>query len=239
MKCGEFDKRNAEFEKIFSSEKYFSNLIYESISDYNSKKGEGKNIFDVGAHKGESAKFFNKIFPKATIYSFEPIPFAANNIIDLKIPNVYLSEIALSDFNGDSDFNIQDISHLSSLNKINRKSNQSMGYAAKETHKKIKVKVSRGDSFVLNNKIDTIDILKIDVQANEVKTIKGFSKVLNKIKAIIVEVSFYDFYENRSIIREIEESIPNFDFFDIYEISKNPKTLGTDWATFVYKQKQK
>ena len=31
-------------------------------------------IFDVGAHQGESAVFFKKIFPISILYSFEPDP---------------------------------------------------------------------------------------------------------------------------------------------------------------------
>ena len=35
-------------------------------------------ILDVGAHKGETIKFFKEIFDLAKIYSFEPCPQAEN-----------------------------------------------------------------------------------------------------------------------------------------------------------------
>jgi FkbM family methyltransferase len=237
MKCGDFDKRNKDYNKLFSTEVYFRKLILgTSEKEWNNNlNGDGKVIFDVGAHKGESAIFFHKLFPEAKIYSFEPNPFAARNIIELKLKNVTTHQIALSDFNGHSEFNIQDISHLSSLHKINHQSHQSLGYAEKESHTLERVKVLRGDTFMNENEVDRVDLLKIDVQANEVKTIQGFSSILCKVKTVFVEVSLYDFYENRSSIGKIEESLPNFELFDIYEISKNPKTLGTDWVTLVYK----
>ena len=65
----------------------------------------------------------------------------------------------------------------------------------------------------------------------------GFEHSLSIINCIIVEISFYDFYENKSSIKEIEMVLKDFQLYDIYEISKNPKTLGTDWATLIYKNK--
>ena len=237
MKCGEFDKRNEEYNLDFSSEIYFKKLIY-GVGDVSSdieQEGQGRVIFDVGAHQGESAEYFHNIFPEADIYSFEPTPFAAEKIVDLKIDHVKVHQMALSDFDGSAKFNVQDVSHLSSLHKINRQSQHSLGYAESETHTAIMVEVMRGDTFSERYGIKTIDLLKIDVQANEVNTIKGFSRIIHKVKAVFVEISMYDFYENRSSIKNIEALLPNFELYDIYEISKNPKTLGTDWATLVYR----
>ena len=64
MDCGEFDIRNKEYNDKFSKVFYFQQLILNK--DLNKKigiKGENRVIFDVGAHGGESAKFFSKIFP--------------------------------------------------------------------------------------------------------------------------------------------------------------------------------
>lgn len=70
-KCGSSDKRNAEYLQAYSPEKYFRYLIQK----------ESPVIFDIGAHKGESARFFKEIFPKSRIYSFEPDP---ENFIELE-----------------------------------------------------------------------------------------------------------------------------------------------------------
>jgi FkbM family methyltransferase len=233
MKCGEFDKRNQEYYQNFSVEKYFQGLLGNNHNQTSDSKG--KIIFDVGAHKGESAEFFHQVFPGAVIYSFEPNPKAANEIIQKKIPGNKVFQLALTDFNGNAVFNLQDISHLSSLVSINRTSRASLGYAEREEHQCIEVEAIRGDEFVSRHQLTMIDLLKIDVQANEVKTIQGFAGVISKVKVIFVEVSFYDFYSQKSSIREIESALPNFELYDIYEVSKNPKSLGVDWATLVYK----
>ena len=229
MKCGEFDKRNQQFLNCFNEENYFKSLISSDING-------DVIIFDVGAHKGESAIFFNKLFPDSKIYSFEPNPLAAENISTLNLKNVQVFNMALTDRDGMAEFYIQDISHLSSLNMINKSSEASVGYAEKEKHTVQDVTVMRGDEFCVQNKVDYINFLKIDVQANEVSTLKGFSNIISKVDCVFVEVSLYDFYSNKSSIGGIETLLPNFELFDIYEISKNPKTMGTDWATLVYKR---
>lgn len=232
MNCGEFEKRNKEFSKIFDTQKYFSNLVLGASKD-NSIEQE-LIIFDVGAHKGESAIFFNNLFPNAKIYSFEPSPDSVKCIKLLNLKNVNIFPIALSNFVGVADFNIQNISHLSSLISINSDSNSSIGYAKSETHSVVSVEVNRGDEFVKKYKIPRINLLKIDVQANELETLQGFSSVINSVGCVFVEISIYDLYNKRSKISDIESALPGFELYDIYEVSKNPKTLGTDWATFVY-----
>jgi len=233
MECGEFDKRNKEYYKNFNAEKYFQKLI----GSCGNKTSDWRElvIFDVGAHHGESADFFYRTFPGATIYSFEPNPKAASQIIEKNIPGNQVFELALTDFNGKAVFNLQDISHLSSLSLINRKSHDSLGYAEREEHESIQVETIRGDEFANRYEIPKIDLLKVDVQANEVKTIKGFSGIISMVKIVFVEVSFYDFYTQKSSISEVESALPGFEIYDIYEVSKNPKSLGVDWATLVYK----
>ena len=235
MECGEFDKRNKEYYKEYTKESYFQNLLLNrDEEDKDLSQGKGKVIFDVGAHAGESAKFFNDIFPLAQIHSFEPIPKMADSLRQLEMNNHTIEECALSNFDGVQDFNIQDVSHLSSLHKINKDSKESLGYHLNETHQILEVKVKRGDSYIEDKGIISIDLLKMDVQANEVQALEGFSNSISKVKVCLVEVSFYDFYDNKSSIGSIEKQLLNFELYDIFEVSKNPKTLGTDWATLVY-----
>lgn len=236
MECGEFDKRNEEYSRNFSKEDYFSKLIYGPGWDNTESpvRGDDVIIFDVGAHKGESAKFFTRVFPNSFIHSFEPNPTNSEQIEKIKLPKVIVHSKALSDFDGTAQFNVQNISHLSSLHKVNKNGKSSLGYASKEIHTCINVDVCRGDTFIKSNAIRYIDLLKVDVQANEVNTLKGFGSCIEKVSNVMVEVSLYDFYESRSSIFEIEKILRNFTLYDIYEISKNPKTLGTDWVTLVY-----
>ena len=47
---------------------------YRGMTGIESVDGVGVTILDIGANKGQSIKFFSKIFDKPTIYAFEPSP---------------------------------------------------------------------------------------------------------------------------------------------------------------------
>ena len=67
-KCGESDKRHTEYENNYTPKKFFKSIL----------RTNEPVILDVGAHKGETIKFFKEIFDLAKIYSFEPCPQAEN-----------------------------------------------------------------------------------------------------------------------------------------------------------------
>ena len=76
------------------------------------------------------------------------------------------------------DYYNQDVSHIGSLLKVNVKSKDSIGYAEKAKNQKEKVAVVSIDEFLIEHKIEKIDILKIDVQGYEEKVLKGSKKFL-------------------------------------------------------------
>ena len=66
--------------------------------------------------------------------------------------------------------------------------------------------------------------------------LKGIKKQdLFKIKIILLEVNFWDYYEQMTSFYEIEKILgKNFKFWDISFIYKNPKYLSTDYVDAVY-----
>ena len=58
------------------------------------------------------------------------------------------------------------------------------------------------------------------------------------IECLIIEISLYDFYENTSSLKKIEDILGNtHELWDILKISKNPKNFRTDWMEVVYRRK--
>lgn len=53
-------------------------------------------IVDVGANRGQSARFFRRMYPDLAIHSFEPLdkPFLVLN--KLRINNLYANKLAIS-----------------------------------------------------------------------------------------------------------------------------------------------
>lgn len=162
-RCGQSDKRNQAYRSQWSPKKFFTRLI----------KNPQPVILDVGAHHGESAVFFNKIFPKSCIYSFEPdssnFPILQNVISKInKKSNLqkksFAIPLAVAEKNAKMIFYQQSVSHLGGLLAINRKSKDSLGYAKKAPNKSVQVSTTTLDRFCKAQNIKNIDLLKIDCQ---------------------------------------------------------------------------
>jgi len=230
--CGTSDERNDEYHRRYSRYTYFRNLTLAP----NSKP----IIFDIGAHKGESIEFFREIFPSSTIYAFEPCRSSFDLLTRVygSIEDTFLFNLAVSSEDTKLTYYQQSLSHLGSCLKINNLSHDSISYAA--TAKNIPTSVSgiKLDTFVRRFDVSHIDILKIDVQGYESSVLDGALDSLGITNSVIIEVGFYDFYSNSSSFDKILSLMYSLGFviYDIAKISKNPKTLGTDWAEFVFKR---
>jgi FkbM family methyltransferase len=239
-KCGNSDKRNAQYLEAFSPQKFFQFLVNQSAPI----------ILDVGAHRGESVRFFKEIFPDCKIYSFEPDP---DNFEELKKCCDEINAAfgrgggavgfnqAVGDRSGLAQFFKQDISHLGGLLPINKRSEDSLGYAEKALNQSISVQVITLDEFFIKNCLQHIDLLKIDVQGFEAAVLSGAKKALQETSCCTIEVSFYDFYENSSSLLLVEQAMRNAGMilWDISKVSKNPKNLRTDWAELVYVRRER
>ena len=227
-KCGSSDKRNTEYEANYSTEKFFHSLI----------DNPKPVIFDVGAHKGESIKFFKNIFRSAEVFSFEPSPenfreleLVANDF-GTKVLNVAIGEV--SDY---VTFYQQDLSHLGGLLPINSNSKDSLGYAEKATNDEITVSCLTLNDVVHDFEIHSIDILKVDVQGFEVGVLNGGNDALLRTKLVMIEISLYDFYdESKGTWFDVNRIMGElgFELFDIAKVSKNPKNLRTDWVELIF-----
>ena len=233
---GQSHTRNKEYEQRFGREQLLQNLV----------KASEPIIFDIGAHRGESVSFLKRIFPSASIYSFEPDPDSYKELSSLNVDRVTYFNLAISDSDGTASFFRNKISHTNSLLKVNLNSKDSIGIAkATEENdiqyfdgfnEEVKVNTVRLDSFISSNPIDHIDLLKIDVQGAECQILNGAIQTLYKTRVIILEISFFDYYENQTTFMDIEQIISplGFKLFSISEISNNPMNGRTDWSEVVY-----
>ena len=52
--------------------------------------------------------------------------------------------------------------------------------------------VKKGETFLLENKIQNVDLLKIDVEGHELKVIKGFGDHIKNVRLIQFEYGVYN-----------------------------------------------
>lgn len=86
---------------------------------------------------------------------------------------------------------------------------------------KKKVSVSRSDQFFKKNKIPIEDILKLDVEGQELEIIKGFKDKISKFKAIIFEGHFDEPYKDASNFSKINLELSKNFFIAHIELLKS------------------
>ena len=233
---GESRARNEEFAKKFSRERVIQSVVTASRP----------TIIDVGAHHGQSALYLRELFPGSAIHSFEPDPDSFRRLAGLGLADHHCAQIALSDHCGHVTFFRNGISHTNSLYRVNLESNDSIKLTearrtggndfSRSLNQPFEVRCLTLDDYCAEAGIEHVDLLKIDVQGAEASVLRGGARTLKNTSAVVLEASFYDFYEHRTAISELERSLgpAGLSLFSILEISQNPMNGRTDWAELLY-----
>lgn len=163
-------------------------------------------IVDVGANIGVTVQHFQPHCKK--LYAIEPSPehFTAlkKNVEFNEWDNVVLSNVALADVNGESEFSQNSINRtMNSLvvgeDKGDNQHNlhtrvEGMGgfIHAKGYDDKVIVKTQSIDSYFEEHKIDHVDFMKFDPEGSEDMILRGegFKKIIDRIDSIEVEFHF-------------------------------------------------
>lgn len=137
------------------------------------------NCVDVGAHKGEILDELLKLAPDGKLYAFEPIPgmFTALKSKYADLPNVMLSDCALSDQKGTSTF--QYVKTNPAYSGLRKRT-----YLQKETIQEITVHNCLLDQVIPRDV--KIDFIKIDVEGGELQVLKGSVEILKRDKPVVI-----------------------------------------------------
>jgi FkbM family methyltransferase len=141
-------------------------------------------IIDGGANVGDYSMISNKIMPDCKIYAFEPVEATfqqfLTNIKDLQ--NIVPIKKGLFKENCELEINLFDSNEHSSLYDID-------GIANISDHKQT-IGLIRGDDFIKDNNIASIDFLKLDIEGAEYDALLGFE---NAIKGGIVKLVQFEY----------------------------------------------
>lgn len=162
-------------------------------------------IIDVGGSKGNAALQFHKLFPTATIYSFEPLRdcFEMMNEKLKHVANFKSFNVALSDETGQSIIHRSSYSGCSSLRKMGDLHKKAFPITAGEKDESIKIDTM--DNVLGNLNLKDNVLVKIDVQGLEDKVILGGLKTLSRAKIVIVETSFLELYEGQPLFGRVHQ----------------------------------
>jgi FkbM family methyltransferase len=183
-------------------------------------KNENITIFDVGANQGIMIKYFLSYFPFAIIHAFEPYPSYASILVESfeSNKNVKINSVGISDKCGEHIFNLnKSIDTSSLLNSIKTGLNSDEQV---KTLSQINISLTTIDEYLRENKVNHINILKLDIQGSELNALKGAEFTLRnkKVDIIFTETYFIQQYENQPLFSDIVKYLSNFGYViqDIY-----------------------
>ena len=192
-------------------------------------------ILDVGGHIGDSIKLFKAAFPLSIIHSFEPNHESFGKLIENTPADdgTVRWNFALGASPGKKTLFQNESTGMSSFLELGE-----FGWGKIENESLVELRTI--DSFVAEQRIARIDILKSDTQGYELEVLKGAEQALraNRVGLIYLELIFSPMYKGLPPVHQLFEYLNarNFELVSIYRIQHQRNVA--DWADALFVNKR-
>jgi FkbM family methyltransferase len=201
------------------------------------KNNSVRGILDAGASNGHISRRLLDLFPTAIAYAFEPNPLYRPILDDLALrdPRIRPQYCALSDHEGTDNLYITESPGNTSLLAPNETLRQLTpdGAQIKST---IPVEVLSIDAWAERNHVDSIELMKFDIQGGELKALHGAVKMLQTgTRLVYTEVWFNPSYSEGPVFSDIDFYLRDVGFvlYDLYKPKYGPDSMLL-WANALY-----
>jgi FkbM family methyltransferase len=169
-------------------------------------------ILDIGANTGIYSLVSETLRPNAKIYAFEPVKRVfdklANNI-ELNHFSAKPYEVAISNNDGEAHIYDTDSEHILSVT-VNK------NLLSPDTKaRKVSINTLKLSTLIEREKLEKIDLIKIDVETHEAEVLEGMGKYLSKFKpTLLIEIL------NNEVANDVNRILEGLGYlyFDIDEI---------------------
>lgn len=175
-------------------------------------------IVEVGAYCGAETCIAKTLWPKSKVYAFEPNPRAfaqlQNTIIEKQLMGVKPYNIALNHYNGDA---ILYVCHgLSGTDPSYEPLSSLLPplYEVESHYRgpKLEVPCVVLDDWCRQNRIDHIDILKLETEGNELQILQSSPNILKRTKMIHVQTFFHPFRKDMTYYFHLKDYLIKANF---------------------------
>jgi FkbM family methyltransferase len=179
-------------------------------------------ILDVGAYTGSVARKYRALFPDAVIHCFEPFSesFAQLSADMCGDGNMHLHQIAITDIRGTLHFHSNRSPVTNSLLTTHALASKNWGNGLLETETTVEVATTTIEDFCRENTIQTVDILKMDIQGAEFRALQGAKRMLSeqRVGLIYTEIILAPAYNEQHGLHEYLAFLADlgYDLVDIY-----------------------
>ncbi len=184
-------------------------------------------IFDIGSCEGEDTIRYQKLFPKAEIHLFEPLPenleLIKTNLELYGINNVLVNSVAMSNNTGTASFHVSsgkpdDLFAGEDWNYGNKSSSLLPPSSPEPMHgwiqfeESLTIPCQRLDDYCHEAKVQNIDLIHIDVQGAEGLVLDGGSSMLPHVSCIWIEVMNQPLYQSQLVSHEVDQKLQSYGF---------------------------
>jgi len=170
------------------------------------------SLVDVGAHNGDFTKMIAGYCGISKGILIEALPEKAAYLRKHFMPPEYsVIECALSSEEGFIEFEINEAKATSSMLRIKRAMPE-LSHVNLGSRATIQCRTRTLDAVTRDAKLDSIDLLKLDVQGAEHLVLGGASNIIKKTALVWTEVSFKPLYEMSSDFNLIYKQFNNKGF---------------------------
>jgi 2-O-methyltransferase len=182
-------------------------------------------ILEIGANDGSHTAQLLKLFPRATIFAFEPDPRALAKLkANVSDPRLRVFEMAIGANDGEAEFHVSSglppAASPELANQYPQGWDQSGSLRAPKTHKvvwpwckfesTITVPVRRLDSWAHEHDVDGVDFIWADIQGAEGDLVAGARSTLARTRYLYTEYSNDEWYEGQPTLQQLVDMLPNF-----------------------------
>ena len=167
---------------------------------------EYRTVIDAGAHRGLFTDAFLKLHEPSRVVLVEPVAELAEKLRDRFEGSSGFSVVAaaLSDANGEAEFEINKSDASSSLLKIDQRNSKWFGRDL-SVARTVQVRTLTLPQLMSEQRLDGIDLLKLDLQGGERSVLTAGGSALERIRVIYTEVFFERLYANAWLFWELNE----------------------------------
>lgn len=188
-------------------------LRYRDLIDYNSIAQwipESPVILEAGAANGINTEEMAEFWPNASPHAFEPVP-SARRELDLRVSKfenrVNTYSVGIGSQSGTFELNLSGTdgesgTQSSSLLKPTGHLEEHREVKFENT---IKVDITTIDQWALEHKVEHIDFMWLDLQGMELQALSGAERMLQKVKALHIEVQHRRLYDGAPLYPEVKE----------------------------------
>lgn len=187
-------------------------------------------VVDVGAHTGKFSARVLEVFPNARIIAIEPSPepFETLRAWAEGRPGVTPVQVALGAKPATLRMAITANPMLTSVLKPSARSSAISGGAA-EVVSEVTVAVRRLDDVLAELGVETVHLLKLDVQGYEVPVLHGAGETLGRSRAVYSEAHTEPLYDGASTFSEVDLTLraAGLGLHQIHELTTQGEDLQT------------